>query len=151
MIDRTFADVARRAAATVSRRGSLAALGAAALAGGLGGPTPAGAKKKCKKKKKRCPDPPPPPACADVCPETCDPNGDPTPDPIFCFERADGPPLCATGGDPDCTQTCSSDTDCVGTDRPYCVTGYEIMTTGQQSDVCGQPGAHCTSLTACAP
>jgi hypothetical protein len=150
--------VVRRATNTISRRWSLMALSGAALGVGLARPIATEGKKKCKKKKcpdptppPTCPEPPQPPTCAEVCPTTCDPLNDPTPDPIFCFTREDGPLLCATGGDPDCSQTCTSDTDCVGTDRPYCVTGYQIMTTGQQSDVCGQAGAHCTRMTACPP
>ena len=60
MDDRTFEAVTRRAAAVVSRRGSLRTLSAAALALGVAGPVAARAKKggkkndKCKKQVSRC-------------------------------------------------------------------------------------------------
>jgi hypothetical protein len=115
--------------------------------------------KKGKKKKKKnrcpilpppptCPPPPAPPTCAQVCPTTCE-NAVGADDPFFCFTRGDGPLLCGTGAEPDCAISCTSDNDCVGTDKPYCITGYQIMTTGQQSDICGGPGAFCTRITAC--
>jgi hypothetical protein len=60
MDDRTFEAVTRRAAAVVSRRGSLRTLSAAALALGVAGPAAVSAKKdgkkndKCKKQVSRC-------------------------------------------------------------------------------------------------
>jgi hypothetical protein len=60
MDDRTFEALTRRAAAVVSRRGSLRTLSAAALALGVAGPAAVSAKKggkkndKCKKQVSRC-------------------------------------------------------------------------------------------------
>jgi hypothetical protein len=162
MNDRALDAFARQAAGAISRRGSLLTLGGAALAASLARPGLISAKKHKKKRKKQecpappppptCPQPPAPPTCGQVCPITCD-HPDPVTfdEPFYCFTRQDGPLLCGTGGDPDCATSCSSDNDCIETERPYCVTDYTIMDSGQFSTICGGPGAHCTRITACVP
>jgi hypothetical protein len=65
-----------------------------------------------------CPAPPTVATCADLC-GTC----------TFCFTQADGPHLCGRyvgySWEYDCepdSPNCTSNNDCVGTTRPYCLT-----------------------------
>ena len=48
-----------------------------------------------------------------------------------CFHRPVGPPLCGGGANGSCFLPCLSDSDCVGTGRPYCLTGYTNRLTNE--------------------
>ena len=88
-----------------------------------------------------CPPPPPPaPTCAEVC-GSC----------TLCFYRGNDSLLCGAGtrfiaGCDDPTSACSSDNDCVGSDRPYCLTHIQPRGSTERFDICGSPGGHCTVI-----
>lgn len=90
-----------------------------------------------------CPEPPPAPTCAQAC-GLC----------ILCYTRAADSHLCSfdTRFITDCenpSSSCSSDNDCVGTDRPYCVTHVQARGSVERFDICaGSPGGHCTTILA---
>jgi hypothetical protein len=118
-----------------------------ALIGASLGALAADAEAKKKRRKKRRKKNPAPPSCAELCGFAC----------TRCFYRVDAPPLCGDSGADDC-HPCRSDTDCIGTTRPYCLTHFEHRATGAVSTMCG-PGGYCeceagalgvcVSVTAC--
>ncbi len=77
------------------------------------GLTESEAKKRKRRKRKRCKNKKPAPTCAESCPAPCG----------TCFHRPLGPPLCGNSGAAICARPCLSDSDCIGTDTPYCYTG----------------------------
>lgn len=102
-------DALSRTIAATSRRTVLALTVA-----GLGGPLGlAGSEAKKRKRRKRKRRKTPDPICAASCPAPCH----------NCFHRPIGPPLCGNGGNAKCFRPCLSDSDCIGTDTPYCYTG----------------------------
>jgi hypothetical protein len=112
------------------------------------------ARKKRKKHPQTCPEcpvclspplsppvPPPPPPLVD-CNALC-------PGCAFCHIRAEGVPLCSNGSGSDC-KPCTSDQDCLGTSRPYCVSKMIVRINGRILDECGgHPGLVCASVPAC--
>lgn len=120
----------------------------AAFGSSLFAPSAVARKKKKKKKKPAVPcvpppppPPPPEPTCAESCHGACE----------FCFVRAAGPLLCGglSGGAQPCSVPCFSDSACVGTNHPYCVTHLEVRATGVRSDACPEPGGWCFSVAQC--
>ena len=88
-----------------------------------------------------CPPPPPPaPACAEVC-GSC----------TLCYHRGIDTLLCSSdtrfiAGCDDPASACTSDNDCLGTDRPYCITHIQPRGSTERFDICGTPGGHCTVI-----
>ena len=95
-----------------------------------------------------CPKPPSPPTCAQTC-GSC----------FLCFHRADASPVCsrAIGNvtyscDHPSFPACSSDNDCIGTGRPYCVKQVDAhnASTGTYisgGPICGTPGGVCAAIS----
>jgi hypothetical protein len=112
------------------------------LGGLLGAPRErqsAVAKKKRKKKKGNsisCPVCPVAATCPGACSSTCG----------FCLTRVGAPPVCGDNATKTCLTACSSDSDCVGTDDPYCISHVFRFGTGQTGDLCPTPGGFCTNV-----
>jgi hypothetical protein len=136
------------------RRVAVQAIGALALASLIGRLSPGSGAARNKKKpggKKKdrdtcvttpCPTCPADPAPA-TCPGTCDSRC------AQCFLRPGASPLCGHGATPNCALGCSSDTDCVGTNRPYCLTHVYRSSDAQTSNVCPAPGGWCSAVVGC--
>ena len=128
MADHQFEVFTRHAAALISRRGSLAVLGATAMA--TAAPwDPAvearknknGKKRKRKCKRKDANQPERLPTCEEHC----------FPDFPLCFTRTSGPPLCANGAFTDGDVLCDTDQQCLGDpDKPYCLVSVTTRETG---------------------
>lgn len=107
-----------------SRRHALARAGAALL--GLAvAPQLSHAKKR--KRKRRCKNANQPvriPTCEEHC----------FPDFPLCYERTEGPPLCANGAFTNGTVPCSTDQECLGDpEKPYCLVSETARDTGSTS------------------
>jgi hypothetical protein len=105
--------------ATLTRRRSVAA--SVALAGLLARPGDGAAKSSKHKKRHRRKHKKAKATCAEQCSAPCD----------LCFHRPVGPPLCGGGANGSCNAPCLSDSDCVGTGRPYCLSGYTDRLTNE--------------------
>ena len=113
-----------------SRRGALPRAGIAflglAAAPGLGQARKGKGKGKGRRKR-RCRNTIPPvriPTCEEHC----------FPDFLLCFERAEGPPLCANGAFTDGSVKYSTDQECLGDrDKPYCLVSSTERDTGDTS------------------
>lgn len=68
---------------------------------------------------------PPPPGEPLTCAESCAANC------VYCFNRAGNTPLCGDGYRVLC-KPCSSDSDCAGTDTPYCTTHLTVRSRDRQ-------------------
>jgi hypothetical protein len=128
---------------------AMGVLGVAGLVSRLGVSSgEAKSKKKGGKRKNRaktspaCPTCPTSPAPA-TCPGTCNSGC------AQCFLRLGASALCGQSATPNCGMGCSSDSDCVGSDRPYCVTHDYRRTDAQTSNVCPSPGGWCTAVVDC--
>jgi hypothetical protein len=125
---------------------AMGVLGVAGLVSRLGVSSgEAKSKKKGGKRKNRaktspaCPTTPVPETCPGTCNSGC----------AQCFTRLGASPLCGHSAAPDCARGCSSDRDCVGSNRPYCVTHYYRRADEQTSNVCPSPGGWCTTVVDC--
>ena len=146
-----FNATARRLAVMLPRRGVFQRCLIALGAGLAFGASDIDAKKKRKRKKKNralegAPSsivqspPPPPPTCQESCPPTC----------VNCFTRTNGPLLCGDGPLAyDFQLPCSSDNDCVGGDKPYCVIQRETRATGNSEPIGDGGFGYCGSFPAC--
>jgi hypothetical protein len=84
---------------------------------------------------------PPAPTCAQTCPSTC----------VACFVRPAASTMCGDASESACDEPCSSDTDCIGSTAPYCVSQLVNRATGTVSNACASgPGAFCTAIADCA-
>jgi hypothetical protein len=123
-----------------SRRAALHVAGSLSSLGLLGLTDADARRKKRKRKKKKCPTPPEPLTCAETCPDACQ----------TCFQRPGAPIICGDNRLTACDTPCSSDSDCVESDRPYCLDKFENRATGEVQDVCaGNPGSFCSQVTRC--
>jgi hypothetical protein len=86
-----------------------------------------------------CPTNPAPETCPGTCNSGC----------AQCFTRLSASPLCGHSATPDCGKGCTSDRDCVGSNRPYCVTHYYQRADEQTSNICPSPGGWCTAVVNC--
>jgi hypothetical protein len=64
-------------------------------------------------------------AQAETCQERCHPSC------TRCFHRPEGTPLCGSQGSLFCLYQCETDSQCVGTGHPYCITGSTFFATGE--------------------
>jgi hypothetical protein len=120
--------LARRLGLSGSRRTILAALLGAV---GVVRDVPTTEARRTRKKRRK------PTSCAKQCGERCS----------TCYERASGAVLCGGVGSADCAQPCRSDNDCLGTERPFCTTGFTDRATGEKAT--WGCAAACTNVAAC--
>jgi hypothetical protein len=129
-------DAATRRLATASRR-TMFGLTLAGMGGLVASPEGWAKKRKRRKRKRKKAKA----TCAQSCPAPCK----------TCFHRPSGPPLCGNGANGSCNQPCLTDSDCVETGRPYCLTGHtQRLTNVFEAVDC--PQGHrsiCYDVTAC--
>jgi hypothetical protein len=93
-----------------------------------------------------CPEPSAALLCAQACGASCG----------LCLQRDEGSPVCSQdsgdvvkGCNDPASPSCSSDNDCIGTGRPYCVTQIDSFFGGtfvSGQPICGTPRAVCTGI-----
>jgi hypothetical protein len=83
-----------------------------------------------------CSEPPPAPTCTQTC------GNCPT-----CFTQAAGTLLCAdTSFLVECDRPCTSDNQCLATDRPYCLLHFQARGSTENFLLCEEPGGHCGAI-----